>query len=398
MPRHSVPGLTWDRKRKVARFDSRTSDGKRHRQAAESYSDYEAAVAAFEAFRAAKEAEVIVGASNGIIARPTGSMTWAEYISRYWHTSVGAQWEDSTRKQNTYVRQRYIDPFFGSRTLDSISKQTITNFKAYLTKPDVEIKRKALGPTTVNFALRRVREVLRNAVNNGALTTAPQIEINKRDEPRLELEMTPAEVEAFLSAFDDSEAFKAHVQRSERARVTDERARMLFSWFSASKPIFVLAMNTGLRIISDLLTLTWSEVDMQDRIITKAQAKTGDKVIISLNDAAYGALQDLRSRAIRNAALVCTSAKTGRQFSETSFRRYFKLAKQIAGITRRLRPHDAGRHTFGSSLVSEGVDIRTVASLLGHRDLASTMRYSRPDTEALRAATKKLDGRRREAK
>ena len=41
---------------------------------------------------------------------------------------------------------------------------------------------------------------------------------------------------------------------------------------------------------------------------------------------------------------------------------------------------------------------RTVASLMGHRDLASTMRYARPDTAALKAATAKLGGRTREAK
>ena len=34
------------------------------------------------------------------------------------------------------------------------------------------------------------------------------------------------------------------------------------------------------------------------------------------------------------------------------------------------------RHTFASRLVMAGVDLRTVAELMGHRDIAMTMRYA----------------------
>ena len=49
------------------------------------------------------------------------------------------------------------------------------------------------------------------------------------------------------------------------------------------------------------------------------------------------------------------------------------------------------RHTFASRLVMAGVDIRTVAELLGHKTLAMTMRYAHLAPDHQLAAVEKLD-------
>ncbi|MEO0180189.1 MAG: tyrosine-type recombinase/integrase [candidate division WOR-3 bacterium] len=52
----------------------------------------------------------------------------------------------------------------------------------------------------------------------------------------------------------------------------------------------------------------------------------------------------------------------------------FRKACREAGI-RDFRFHDL-RHTYASWKVMDGVDLRSVAELLGHRTLAMVMRYS----------------------
>ena len=48
-----------------------------------------------------------------------------------------------------------------------------------------------------------------------------------------------------------------------------------------------------------------------------------------------------------------------------SIKRSWQTALKRAGITRRIRPYDL-RHAFGTELVAAGVDIGTVAKLMGH--------------------------------
>jgi site-specific recombinase XerD len=53
--------------------------------------------------------------------------------------------------------------------------------------------------------------------------------------------------------------------------------------------------------------------------------------------------------------------------------------------------HDL-RHCFASYLTMGGANLRAVQTLLGHKDLRMTMRYSHLSPEHLQGAVKALDG------
>ena len=67
----------------------------------------------------------------------------------------------------------------------------------------------------------------------------------------------------------------------------------------------------------------------------------------------------------------------------------FETSSKLAGIASHIRIHDL-RHTFASHLIMAGKDIRTVARLLGHRDIRMTLRYAHPAPDHLQAAVDAL--------
>ena len=65
-----------------------------------------------------------------------------------------------------------------------------------------------------------------------------------------------------------------------------------------------------------------------------------------------------------------------------------KAAMKRAGISGCL--WHSMRHTFGSRLGMADVDLRTVQEMMGHKNIAMTMRYAHPSPEHKRAAVEKL--------
>ncbi len=69
----------------------------------------------------------------------------------------------------------------------------------------------------------------------------------------------------------------------------------------------------------------------------------------------------------------------------------------VVGLSQRLRRQalkdytwHCNRHTFASRLVMAGVDLRTVAQLMGHSTIQMTMRYSHLAPEHTQTAVERL--------
>jgi site-specific recombinase XerD len=67
-----------------------------------------------------------------------------------------------------------------------------------------------------------------------------------------------------------------------------------------------------------------------------------------------------------------------------------RAAAQQAKLTKPIGCHTL-RHSYATHLLEDGVDLRTIQALLGHRDIRSTIRYLHLTQKAIKNVHRSLD-------
>jgi integrase len=137
------------------------------------------------------------------------------------------------------------------------------------------------------------------------------------------------------------------------------------------EPIVLLAMNTGMRR-GEILSLRWENVNFDTNTLTVIfeNAKSGKTRHIPLNGEVLRTLQSWQGDT--ESTGVVFKGVNGNPMTDIG-KGWDKLLEE-AGIAS-FRFHDL-RHHFASKLVMASVDLNTVRELLGHGDLAMTLRYA----------------------
>ena len=143
------------------------------------------------------------------------------------------------------------------------------------------------------------------------------------------------------------------------------------------KKIIILALNTGMRR-GEIFKLQWKEIDFIDNFIFIYMTKSGITRKIPMNNVVRETLKNIK----RESEFVFYNPKTKDHIKDV--KTAFKAACRRAKIND-LRFHDL-RHTAATYMVTGGVDLVTVAEILGHADIKMTMRYAHPTPENKRRA------------
>ncbi len=147
---------------------------------------------------------------------------------------------------------------------------------------------------------------------------------------------------------------------------------------------------SGLRV-GELCALDVEDVDFSDGVINVRSGK-GDKGRIALiEDRTVAALKDyLDARKAVTGPLFLSSHR--QRINERTVQRIIKRHAASAGITKHVTPHVL-RHTFATTLLKQGADIRIIQQLLGHASVATTQIYTHLDDRALRDAYRRAKPR-----
>lgn len=387
-----LAGFNYDKKRKRAVFDGYVAGtkGKVRRQRTIDNVTHAQALTAWKTFRE--------DLSSGRAI--DGPLTLQEFVKRYYEL-IAASHAAGTRKTQGLIIKNHLLRYFGETELSMITTIRVIDFIA-------DLRKLGCSPSYINDCVRVLKTLLRQAVERDVLADYPiKKKVPKEKEVPLRLELKIEERTRFYSAFEDEEAFRAHIDErralgpvqpsdhfgAERRfgggmRGDGEAAGAYFTRFRELREFFIVAVETGLRAWTDLRDLKWSSIDYAGGFIRVLMQKTQREAEIPISATCREALRVCQTKAVASVYVFVDA--NGRRFSPSRIRRAFLLAKQLAGITRRFRPHDL-RHTFGCRLADRNISLQKIAKALGHTTTRMAERYARPSQEAMREISFALD-------
>lgn len=167
----------------------------------------------------------------------------------------------------------------------------------------------------------------------------------------------------------------------------DERRRLLAAVGQADDwrlaPLVALALYTGARA-GELLSLRWSDIDLQRRFATVHGTKNGETRSLPLAAPAFEALRGLHRSRRRIGTELVFAGSTDAVFP----RRAWEEAVRRAELDD-FSFHDL-RHSAASYFAMTGASMRDLAELLGHKTLAMVKRYSHLTRDHLLTAAERM--------
>ena len=283
------------------------------------------------------------------LGKPLGeNLTFRELLSKYERDYL----KDLPSGKTCAHYVRGLIDYFGNFTLKDITPELIHEFKKM---------RKAQGvkSSTINRQLTIAKRAFNIAIREWGWNV---------DNP---FSKVPAERET---------------TRRDRWLTYEEEEALLNASPQWLRDFITFAIWTGLRE-GNIINLKREDVDLKRRLVYIRKTKNGSPLLLPLHDKAYEVLEKRLRIAYLEHDYVFTSP-TGKKIMANNLRRAFRKAVRRAGL-KDLRIHDL-RHTFGTRLAQSGVDLYTIAKLLGHKDVRATQRYAHHCVDSLRAGLKNL--------
>ena len=150
-------------------------------------------------------------------------------------------------------------------------------------------------------------------------------------------------------------------------------------------PALDISVHTGARS-GEQFGMKWDQVDFKNRLVKlpNKRAENGKWRYVPLNRVVIDAFKQLR-KANPHSPWVFLNSEGGKLRGP---RDWFEPAIKDAQIPN--YTWHCNRHTFASRLVMAGVDLRTVAQLMGHRTIQMTMRYAHLAPDHQQSAVERL--------
>ncbi len=139
--------------------------------------------------------------------------------------------------------------------------------------------------------------------------------------------------------------------------------------------VIILGSQLGARIgQSELFSLKWSDVDLSERIVRIHGSRKNSNAPwreVPIRDSLFSLMESWYKSDTEQGIeyIIHYKGKPVR-----SIKTAWQATLKKAGITRRIRPYDL-RHAFATDAIAAGVDIGTVAELMGHSSPQMILRH-----------------------
>ena len=180
---------------------------------------------------------------------------------------------------------------------------------------------------------------------------------------------------------------KYHERKIERFLSNEELARLgavldEAEQTNAEPPSVIAAIRllllTGCRL-NEILTLKWSDVDLECQVLRIRESKTGAKTVV-LSDPCLDVLRSIKRQDDNPYVIVGKKPRS----HLVNLRKPWYRIRAKAGLDD-VRIHDL-RHTYASFGVANGLSLPLVGALLGHSQPQTTARYGHVPPDPLRQA------------
>ncbi|HPN54631.1 MAG TPA: tyrosine-type recombinase/integrase [Candidatus Moranbacteria bacterium] len=272
-----------------------------------------------------------------------------------------------------YLR-RFLDWAKISKPGD-ITAELVRSYRIFLNRK-TDAKGQELKKVTQNYHMIAIRSFLKYLAKRDIKSLAAEkIEIGKNPSHEIEF-LDGDELDRLLSA----------------ASGTSVKALR-------DRAILELLFSAGLRV-SELININCDQINL-NRQEFSVKGK-GDKIrIVFISDTAKEALQKyLDKRMDIDPALFVRFSKKKKmendkkRLTPRSIQRIVKFYAAKAGIVKDVHPHTL-RHSFATDLLSNGADIRSVQTMLGHSSITTTQIYTHITNQQLKEIHKKFHGKKK---
>jgi len=301
--------------------------------------------------------------TNGLdVSRAADEYTVASWLRTWYELYAKPNVRTATANRYELIIEQYTVPRIGNIKLKKLTTQHLQKlYKELLESGRIHVGKgqdNGLSTTTVHSVHLMLHCALERAVKERLISRNPCEDCIVPKPRKLDMKiLTPEHMKAYLEA-------------------ADRRG---------PPPLFYLELVSGLRK-GELVALRWDDVDIRQRTISVSKQyvrnpdgsleltrpKTENSVrLVSIPQTAVDLLIQEHDKH-PDSPYLFPSPLTGEMYHPDSVVNLHKKILQDAGLEH-LRFHDL-RHTFATTALQNGVDVKTVSAMLGHFDAGFTLR------------------------
>jgi integrase len=258
-----------------------------------------------------------------------------------------------------------------------------------------------------NWLLPNLGNTSLNKISLGDLEHLKQLMVSEQKHPRtinyvfgiLSKILSYAQKMNYLHGDLITSQFKKLKYDNKRMRfLTHKEADLLLDglrkWDQQLYEISLLSLHCGLRA-GEIFSLCWSDVDLENRILTLRNTKNTKTRNLYMTDDVYYILSQKKAKRPQGSLVFTQKDGSAIKGVSHAFAKVVSILKLNDGITddRQKVVFHTLRHTYASWLAQMGTNLYTVQQLLGHSSFVMTQRYAHLSPETLKKAVLNFEER-----